>query len=40
VHNIPVDRTVYRALRAAGVDLIGTKHLAATAAILRGTPGG
>lgn len=35
VHNVPVNRSVYQALRDAGVDLIGTKHLTATAAILR-----
>jgi hypothetical protein len=40
VHNVPVNGSVYRVLRDAGIDLIGTKHLAATAAILRGTPGG
>ena len=38
VHNVPVDAAVYRELRAAGVDLIGTKRLAATAAALRGIP--
>jgi len=38
VHNVPVRRAVYQELRAAGVDLIGTKDLAATAAILRETP--
>jgi hypothetical protein len=35
VHNVPVDAAAYRALLAAGVDLIGTRDLAATAALLR-----
>lgn len=33
-HNVPADARVYAALRAAGVDLIGTKQLAATRALL------
>jgi hypothetical protein len=33
-HNVPVDARVYRELFAAGVDLIGTEHLAATARLL------
>ena len=39
VHNVPVDATVYRTLRAAGVDLLGTKDLSATARLLDGSPG-
>jgi hypothetical protein len=39
VHNVPVDAAVYRALLAAGVDLIGTKDLPATARLLESPPG-
>jgi hypothetical protein len=39
VHNAPVDAGLYRALRAAGVDLIGTKALAASRAALAGAGG-
>ena len=35
VHNVPTDSALYRALRLAGADLIGTKQLAASAAVLR-----
>jgi hypothetical protein len=38
VHNVPVDAAVYRALLAAGVDLIGTKDLPATARLLARVP--
>lgn len=34
VHNVPADSAVYRALLDAGVDLIGTKTLSATALLL------
>lgn len=34
VHNVPVSAAVYRALRSAGVDLIGTKDLSASARVL------
>lgn len=37
VHNVPADAAVYRALLAAGVDLIGTKSLSATALLLAAT---
>jgi hypothetical protein len=35
VYNVPVDPSVYRLLLDAGVDLIGTKRLAASAEVLR-----
>ncbi len=38
VHNVPVDRDVYRTLLAAGVDLIGTKDLPGTARLLQSPP--
>ena len=34
VHNVPADGTIYTALLAAGVDLIGTKELSASARLL------
>lgn len=37
-HNVPVDPAVYRALLAAGVDLIGTKALPASAQLLERPP--
>ena len=37
-HNVPVDPEVYRALLAAGVDLIGTKALPASARLLERPP--
>ena len=32
-HNVPADRSVYEALREAGVDLVGTKDLEASQAL-------
>lgn len=34
-HNVPLDSAIYSQLLAAGVDLIGTKQLAATSSLLR-----
>jgi hypothetical protein len=39
-HNVPVDARVYRELRAAGVDLIGTRALAASRLLLAAGPTG
>jgi hypothetical protein len=35
VHDVPADSAVYKRLLDAGVDLIGTKELARTEALLR-----
>jgi hypothetical protein len=35
VYNVPVEPSIYRLLLDAGVDLIGTKRLAASAQVLR-----
>jgi hypothetical protein len=37
-HNVPLDERVYRELFAAGVDLIGTKELRSSLALLSEQP--
>lgn len=36
VHNVPVEARIYKELLAAGVDLVGTRNLAATRGVLEG----